>query len=125
MMDALNALGSFLQAKGHEERPMNNGEQRDTAAPMAEAIPAMNETNLPKEKDKNGMGRVSQGGASEEYGEVEQTTPPDPLFDNEEGTGVKYKTCEWWNVGFLMIAECISLGILSLPHAMATLGLVR
>lgn len=37
---------------------------------------------------------------------------------------VHYKTLNWWHGGILMIAECISLGILSLPHAMARLGLV-
>jgi hypothetical protein len=63
---------------------------------------------------------------SEEVGQV--TTVPinnDPLAGDENRGGVNYKSCKWYNVGFLMIAECISLGILSLPHTMATLGLAR
>ncbi|KAL4806295.1 amino acid transporter [Aspergillus unguis] len=50
-----------------------------------------------------------------------QTAEP---FGNEEGNVVKYRTLEWWQCGMIMIAETISLGILSLPSAMATLGLV-
>ncbi|XHG05571.1 hypothetical protein AWENTII_008789 [Aspergillus wentii] len=45
-------------------------------------------------------------------------------FGNEECAEVKYRTMTWWNCGMLMIAENISLGILSLPSAMATLGIV-
>ncbi|CAG8023945.1 unnamed protein product [Penicillium salamii] len=45
-------------------------------------------------------------------------------FGDESQTGVKYKTMAWWQAGMIMIAETISLGILSLPKALATLGLV-
>ncbi|OJJ58068.1 hypothetical protein ASPSYDRAFT_1178640 [Aspergillus sydowii CBS 593.65] len=45
-------------------------------------------------------------------------------FGAEETGEVKYRTLEWWQCGMIMIAETISLGILSLPSAMATLGLV-
>ncbi|KIW05361.1 uncharacterized protein PV09_03877 [Verruconis gallopava] len=37
---------------------------------------------------------------------------------------VHYQTLNWWQCGVLMIAECISLGILSLPRALAVLGLI-
>ena len=36
----------------------------------------------------------------------------------------KFKSCAWWHVGFLMVAETISLGILSLPAAIAKVGLI-
>ncbi|KAJ6004082.1 hypothetical protein N7499_000146 [Penicillium canescens] len=45
-------------------------------------------------------------------------------FGDESQTGVKYKTMAWWQAGMIMIAETISLGVLSLPKALATLGLV-
>ncbi|KAJ9199518.1 hypothetical protein DTO271D3_138 [Paecilomyces variotii] len=45
-------------------------------------------------------------------------------FGNEEFSEVKYKTMEWWQCGIIMVAETISLGILSLPAAVASLGLV-
>ncbi|KAL2808201.1 transmembrane amino acid transporter protein-domain-containing protein [Aspergillus granulosus] len=44
-------------------------------------------------------------------------------FGNEEHAEVKYRVMRWWYV-CLMIAQNISLGILSLPSAVATLGLV-
>ncbi|KAJ5875056.1 uncharacterized protein N7473_012403 [Penicillium subrubescens] len=44
-------------------------------------------------------------------------------FGNEEFAEVKYRTLYWWQCGMIMIAETISLGILSLPSAVATIGL--
>ena len=50
---------------------------------------------------------------------------PDPLGDENTGTAhIKYKTCAWWQTSMLMIAETISLGILSLPSVMGTVGLI-
>ncbi|CAG8934330.1 unnamed protein product [Penicillium salamii] len=43
-------------------------------------------------------------------------------FGNEENAEVKYRTMKW-HCGMLMIAVNISLGILSLPSAVATLGI--
>ncbi|KAJ5125027.1 uncharacterized protein N7515_008852 [Penicillium bovifimosum] len=45
-------------------------------------------------------------------------------FGNEEHAETKYRTLLWWQCGMIMIAETISLGILSLPSAVAVLGLV-
>ncbi|CAO2658720.1 Nn.00g064430.m01.CDS01 [Neocucurbitaria sp. VM-36] len=49
------------------------------------------------------------------------------VFGNEEGADIHYKTCEWWHTSILlpvMLAENVSLGVLSLPQALAILGLV-
>ncbi|KAJ5354373.1 uncharacterized protein N7496_012806 [Penicillium cataractarum] len=82
----------------------------------------------------------------EERSHVENSGPEyeDP-FGNEEFAEVRYRTLYWWyesiyllrptehslttrithrQCGMIMIAETISLGILSLPSAVATLGLV-
>ncbi|EME39842.1 hypothetical protein DOTSEDRAFT_178667 [Dothistroma septosporum NZE10] len=51
----------------------------------------------------------------------------DPIsdpFGDETNAEVKYRTLTWWQCSLLMIAETISLGILSLPSVMATIGLV-
>lgn len=56
-----------------------------------------------------------------EYGD---DAPANDPFGNEEEGEVKYRVMSWWQCGMLMIAENMSLGILSLPSAMATLGLV-
>ncbi|KAJ5106574.1 hypothetical protein N7456_003249 [Penicillium angulare] len=45
-------------------------------------------------------------------------------FGNEEYAEIKYKTLKWWQCGLLMICESVSLGVLSLPSAVATVGLV-
>ena len=65
----------------------------------------------------------------------------DDPFGDEENSEVKYRTLRWWSVstqeplkstvdtmrrqaGLIMIAETISLGILSLPSVLATIGFV-
>ncbi|OJK01891.1 hypothetical protein ASPACDRAFT_24743 [Aspergillus aculeatus ATCC 16872] len=45
-------------------------------------------------------------------------------FMGEEGAEVQYRSMKWWHCAILMIAQSISLGILSLPSSMATLGFV-
>ncbi|KAJ5151678.1 hypothetical protein N7492_009973 [Penicillium capsulatum] len=50
--------------------------------------------------------------------------PVDDPFGNEEVGEVKYRVMKWWQSGMLMVAENISLGILSLPSAVATLGII-
>ncbi|RMJ24086.1 hypothetical protein PHISP_05044 [Aspergillus sp. HF37] len=44
-------------------------------------------------------------------------------FGDEEFAEVKYKTMNWWQCGILMVAETVSLGILSLPGAVAGIGM--
>ncbi|KAJ6190146.1 hypothetical protein N7519_000167 [Penicillium mononematosum] len=45
-------------------------------------------------------------------------------FGDETNAEIKYKVLKWWQGGLLMVAETISLGILSLPAAIAGIGLV-
>lgn len=45
-------------------------------------------------------------------------------FGDEEGAEVQYRTLEWWQAAMIMIAETISLGILSLPSVLARVGFV-
>ncbi|KAJ5957812.1 Amino acid transporter transmembrane [Penicillium viridicatum] len=45
-------------------------------------------------------------------------------FGDEANAEIKYKVLKWWQGGLLMVAETISLGILSLPAAIAGIGLV-
>ena len=46
------------------------------------------------------------------------------VFGDEKGNAIKYKTMSWWMVAVLMIAEIVSNGMLSLPAAMAVVGIV-
>ncbi|KAG2416113.1 hypothetical protein HFD88_007305 [Aspergillus terreus] len=62
-------------------------------------------------------------GADEKKGEI-MSPPRQDAFGDEEFAEVKYKVLKWWQGGLLMVAETISLGILSLPAAVAHLGLV-
>ncbi|KAL3479013.1 transmembrane amino acid transporter protein-domain-containing protein [Aspergillus californicus] len=58
--------------------------------------------------------------------EKKDLTPPyaQDAFGDEEFAEVKYKTLKWWQCGLLMVAETVSLGVLSLPAAVAGLGFV-
>ncbi|OOF92035.1 hypothetical protein ASPCADRAFT_175658 [Aspergillus carbonarius ITEM 5010] len=64
----------------------------------------------------------------DDLGQVEQNIKPgfeeSDAFGNEEFAEIKYKTLKWWQCGLLMICESVSLGVLSLPAAVATLGFV-
>ncbi|KAJ4147558.1 hypothetical protein LMH87_002070 [Akanthomyces muscarius] len=42
---------------------------------------------------------------------------------SNEGELIDFKTLSWWKGGIVLIAETVSLGILSLPSVVATLGL--
>lgn len=48
----------------------------------------------------------------------------DPFGGDEEEGDVQYRTLTWWQAAMIMIAETISLGILSLPSVLATVGMV-
>lgn len=52
------------------------------------------------------------------------TIDKDDPFGDESDAEVKYRTLAWWQAGITMIAETISLGILSLPSVLATVGIV-
>ncbi|KAF2155698.1 hypothetical protein K461DRAFT_274714 [Myriangium duriaei CBS 260.36] len=60
---------------------------------------------------------------SNEHGTDSYKVEHDP-FGNEEGSGIHYKSLKWWQCSLLMIAETISLGILSLPAVIATMGFI-
>ncbi|KAH0017873.1 putative amino acid transporter, partial [Aureobasidium melanogenum] len=45
-------------------------------------------------------------------------------FENDANGETEYRTLTWLNAGFLLIAETISLGILSLPAVVASMGFV-
>ncbi|PVI06893.1 hypothetical protein DM02DRAFT_707499 [Periconia macrospinosa] len=72
-----------------------------------------------KDAEKASAPSRSSGSA----GQSSQAAVADP-FGDEDGAEVKYRTLTWWQAGFIMIAETISLGILSLPAAIAAIGLV-
>lgn len=54
----------------------------------------------------------------------EKAQPPLDAFGDETNAEVKYKTMRWWQASMVMVAENISLGILSLPAVLSTDGLV-
>ena len=45
-------------------------------------------------------------------------------FGDESDAEVKYRTMAWWQASMIMIAETISLGILSLPSVLASVGMI-
>ncbi|KAH9946829.1 amino acid transporter [Amylocystis lapponica] len=57
---------------------------------------------------------------------IEKQAQPEEhdVFGNEDEHDIRYKTMSWQFVCFLMIAEIVSNGMLSLPNAMAVVGIV-
>ncbi|KAF2144509.1 uncharacterized protein K452DRAFT_349612 [Aplosporella prunicola CBS 121167] len=73
---------------------------------------------MPQSPTRDGTTQAGSVGTSK-Y-EVKRIDP----FANEEGAEVKYRTMSWWHAAAVMIAETISLGILSLPSVLASIGIV-
>ena len=64
--------------------------------------------------------KVSPRATNEKHKDKDKSDP----FGDESHAEVKYRTMEWWQAGMVMIAETVSLGILSLPSVLATVGIV-
>ncbi|KAG0650337.1 Methyltryptophan resistance [Hyphodiscus hymeniophilus] len=67
----------------------------------------------------------SQSQTIPEQKEEKLRDPFDEADDASVSCGdIKFKSLKWWQCGMIMIAETVSLGILSLPSVLATVGLV-
>ncbi|KAK8035417.1 hypothetical protein PG993_010412 [Apiospora rasikravindrae] len=76
--------------------------------------------NVPSVSEESRAKKASTGGDS-----LSQTGDDSPQsLSQDNGSEINYRTLEWWQAGIIMIAETISLGILSLPAVIAALGLV-
>ncbi|EXJ57686.1 uncharacterized protein A1O5_12476 [Cladophialophora psammophila CBS 110553] len=64
--------------------------------------------------------RSTLGSAWRRQSEYQETDP----FGKDDEEEVKYRTLKWWQCSMIMIAETISLGILSLLSVLATIGMV-
>lgn len=73
------------------------------------------------EKEALSSRRKSRYAVGERKAGAEQD---DPFGADEEEGDVQYRTLTWWQAAMIMIAETISLGILSLPSVLATVGMV-
>ncbi|KAJ5713746.1 Amino acid transporter transmembrane [Penicillium malachiteum] len=73
--------------------------------------------------DKIAQEQKNEPGFEEDFNALKHGEVSD-AFGNEEYAEIKYKTLKWWQCGLLMICESVSLGVLSLPNAVATLGMV-
>ncbi|KAK3315523.1 transmembrane amino acid transporter protein-domain-containing protein [Apodospora peruviana] len=64
--------------------------------------------------------KVMNDTSSEEGGVRKEAAPTET--EGQEAS-INYHSLEWWQAGIVMFAETVSLGILSLPAVVATLGL--
>jgi hypothetical protein len=82
-----------------------------------------------EEKDIASAEQISNRSASHESQNSEKKDEeklPDPCQDDASVAcgDIKFKSLEWWQCGMIMIAETVSLGILSLPSVLSTVGLI-
>ncbi|KAI7082996.1 hypothetical protein KC356_g7911, partial [Hortaea werneckii] len=119
---------------------MREGDRDSTAVPCSSA--SLQTPRAKKTAEDDVLAVVptnpSHGGSS--HGDIESGTKykeePDSASprnaSHAEGTVVEtqaqetvhYATMSWWHTALVMIAETVSLGILSLPSALATLGYI-
>lgn len=85
----------------------------------------MNREKISEDGSKPSTERNESAVTDPENAQLDQIHPEDAgPFGNESNAEVKYRTLEWWQAGMIMIAESISIGILSLPSVLATIGIV-
>ncbi|AEO55911.1 hypothetical protein MYCTH_2089733 [Thermothelomyces thermophilus ATCC 42464] len=78
---------------------------------------------VPSEKKKGDVqNKFNSDDSSTRIEPVPATYPPDKE-EKEGSVEINYHTLTWWQAGVVLIAETVSLGILSLPAVVATLGL--
>lgn len=80
-------------------------------------------------EDTTGTPTVQDGSAVRHYieSDVEYDEKGRNRFDvygDEQTAQIRYRTMDWWKAAALMLAETVSLGILSIPSVFASLGMV-
>ncbi|KAI7298161.1 hypothetical protein KC315_g18164, partial [Hortaea werneckii] len=134
-----------LQTQEHRRHPSRSsaagGEDRDsTALPPPPASLQRLGAKKTTAEDVLALVPTNPGNASPKNGDIEsgaeQKEGPDTLsprnashaegtvIENPRQNEVHYASMSWWHTALVMIAETVSLGILSLPSALATLGYV-
>lgn len=89
-------MGAGKRKNSVEDAPSSSFSERDAAQPSADV-----------EKRAN-----------------KQDVPTGDPFGDESSAAVQYRTMEWWQASLVMIAETVSLGILSLPSVLAGVGII-
>ncbi|KAI0345125.1 hypothetical protein BDW22DRAFT_1426816 [Trametopsis cervina] len=70
-----------------------------------------------------GFGEKRKAGEGQAYTEVYPKNSFD-VYGDEAEADIQYRTMVWWKAAALMLAETVSLGILSIPSVFASLGMV-
>ncbi|KAM0330605.1 hypothetical protein ACHAQA_003554 [Verticillium albo-atrum] len=82
-------------------------------------------TRMPVDPEHQGLSESK----SVDQSHQKDAPPPFPghaggIMENEDGELIDFKTLHWLQGGIVLVAETVSLGILSLPSVLATVGLV-
>lgn len=105
---------SQLQEERRRLQTMARDERADVTTGYT---PSSTDSDLEKRVSSDAGGPKDYDGSANSHGEGE-------VFGDEADKEVKYRTMKWWHAALVMIAETISLGILSLPSTLAAIGLV-
>ncbi|THG98975.1 hypothetical protein EW026_g3291 [Hermanssonia centrifuga] len=80
------------------------------------------------EKPYDGSPPQSDDGSHNEKALTRQEKEPSSrefdVYGDESHADIKYRTMDWWKAAALMLAETVSLGILSIPSVFVSLGMV-
>ncbi|TEA13137.1 N amino acid transport system protein [Colletotrichum sidae] len=79
--------------------------------------------NTPEMTEAHKQAKIDAGNPESAPAYAPQTEEHSVLT-REDGELIDYHTLTWWQGGIVLIAETVSLGILSLPSVLATVGLV-
>jgi amino acid permease len=79
--------------------------------------------NITEKKELKASSWWSFNSGEDKEAQMAKPVAQDDIFDIAEGD-IEWKNLSWWQCGIIMVAETISLGILSLPATLAVVGLV-
>lgn len=104
------------------------------ASTMAQALAVMHDdekeiSHAEQISNRGDPESPSQSSGNSQTGiDKKEEHPRDPFADEDDSSvvcgDIKFRSLEWWQCGMVMIAETISLGILSLPSVLSTVGLI-
>lgn len=108
-MDAYLFTSSIMQNNDLQPTPLGQPPQYDHETKKMDDFGAIHRAPISDDEESNGA--------------MKETEVVD-VFGNEDGADIQYKTMTWWQGAMIMIAENISLGILSLPAVLGSIGLI-
>jgi hypothetical protein len=119
-----------LRSRSPVQRGMNPASNSRNDSKDEEAKPSYDDSMGRNNRENSNSKRENEEDVSNDpkkfpiHQQNKQSSAKDGPFGDEADADVKYKSMERWQAYMLMTAEAVSVGILSLPSVLATVGIL-